>query len=491
MTIEYILLGFALLLLFSIFASKASGRFGVPALILFLSVGMLAGSEGPGGIYFDNASVAQSLGVVALVYILFAGGMDTVWKNVRSVLGPAVGLATFGVAITAGLVGVFTSYALGLSLLEGLLIGAIVSSTDAAAVFAVLRSRSIGLKGKIKPLLELESGSNDPMAVFLTVGLTALIANPGSSIFGLVPDFFQQMILGALLGYAFGKGMLFTLNRARLEYEGLYPVLTLAMVALAYGATALVGGNGFLAVYIAGLVLGNNYFIHKQSLVRFHDGIGWLMQIAMFLTLGLLVFPSSILPVTGTGLIVALFLMIVARPVSVFLTLAPTGMNWREKAMISWVGLRGAVPIILATFPLLAGIAQAEMIFNLVFFIVILSVLLQGTTLPFAARLLKVNAPMQRQRRYPLEYVETEDSKFKSGMVEVPVHPNAFAVGKPIVALGIPEDTLIVLIGRGDEFVIPNGATVIEENDTLLVLAGEKSLAELRKRAAEAEAESG
>ncbi len=488
MTIEYILLGIAMLLLVSIFASKASGRFGVPALVLFLSVGMLAGSEGPGGIYFDNAQIAQFLGVIALVYILFAGGLDTNWKSVRPVIGRAVTLATFGVAITAGLVGVFAAYALGFSLIEGLLLGAIVSSTDAAAVFAVLRSRSVGLKGELKPLLELESGSNDPMAVFLTIGLTGLLMNPDSSIISLIPDFFQQMILGSLFGYGFGRGMQFVLNRARLEYEGLYPVLTLALVALAYGATDAVGGNGFLAVYIAGLVLGNNDFIHKQSLMRFHDGIGWLMQIAMFLTLGLLVFPSNLVPVIGTGLIVALFLMLVARPVSVFLTLARTNMTWREKSMISWVGLRGAVPIILATFPLMAGVAQAEMIFNLVFFIVLTSVLLQGTTLPLAARLFGVDAPMLRQKRYPLEFIETGNNKFKSGLVEIPVAAESPADGKPIVGLGLPEDALIVLIGRGDEFVIPNGGTMIQADDTLLVLAGEKSLEELHSRvAAEAE----
>lgn len=490
MTVEYILLGVAVLLLVSIFASKASGRFGVPALVLFLTVGMLAGSEGPGGIYFDNAGVAQFLGVVALVYILFAGGLDTEWKGVRPVVGRAVSLATVGVAITAGLVGVFAAYALGFSLIEGLLLGAIVSSTDAAAVFAVLRSRSVSLKGEVKPLLELESGSNDPMAVFLTAGLTGLLVNPGSSIASLIPDFFQQMILGALLGYGFGRGMLFILNRARLEYEGLYPVLTLALVALAYSGTAAVGGNGFLAVYIAGLVLGNNDFIHRQSLMRFHDGIGWLMQIAMFLTLGLLVFPSHLAGVIGSGVIVALFLMFVARPVSIFLTLAPTKMNWREKTMISWVGLRGAVPIILGTFPLLAGVEKAEMIFNLVFFIVLTSVLLQGTTLPLAARLLGVDAPFKRQKRYPLEFIEMGDSKFKSGLVEIPVAAKSPAVGTPIVSLGLPDDALIVLIGRGDEFVIPNGATVIEPDDTLLVLAGEKSLKELRSKAAEARLES-
>lgn len=239
---------------------------------------------------------------------------------------------------------------------------------------------------------------------FLTLGLTGLLVNRNSSLIGLIPLFFQQMALGALLGYGMGRGMVLVINRMRLEYEGLYPVFTVALLVLTYSATASLGGNGFLAVYIAGLVLGNNDFIHKQSLIRFHDGLAWLTQITMFLTLGLLVFPSRLVPVIGVGLLVALFLMFVARPVSVFLALAFAKTRWREKAMVSWVGLRGAVPIILATFPLLAGVPQADTIFNLVFFIVLTSVLLQGTTLPLVARWLDVDAPLPVRRQYPLAF---------------------------------------------------------------------------------------
>jgi cell volume regulation protein A len=478
--IEYILLGAAVLLLLSILASKASGRIGVPSLLFFLGVGMLAGSEGPGGIPFDNAYLAQSLGVVALVFILFAGGLVTTWESVRNVIGKAIALSTLGVLITALLVGLFATLVLGFSLLEGILLGAIVSSTDAAAVFAVLRERSVGLKGEIKPLLELESGTNDPMAVFLTVGLTGLLANPNSSMLGLLPMFLQQMTLGALLGYGFGKATVFVINRMRLESEGLYPVLSLALVLLTYGATSSVGGNGFLAVYIAGLVLGNHDFIHQQSLIRFHDGLAWLMQIAMFLTLGLLVFPSRLVPVVGVGLLVALVLMFVARPVGVYLTLFFTGMRWREKTMISWVGLRGAVPIILATFPLLAGIPQANTIFNLVFFIVLTSVLLQGTTLPVVARWLGVDAPLEVKRQYPLELVELEGFKIKSELIEVPIPPDSPAVGRQIVELGLPRGALVVLIGRSNDFFVPRGGTVLEAGDVLLLLADQKSLADVR-----------
>jgi len=257
-------------------------------------------------------------------------------------------------------------------------------------------------------------------------------------------------------------------------------VFTLALVVFTYGATASLGGNGFLAVYIAGLVMSNNDFIHKQSLIRFHDGLAWLMQITMFLTLGLLVFPSRLVPVIGVGLMVALFLMFIARPASVFLALTFTKTRWREKAMVSWVGLRGAVPIILATFPLLAGVPQADTIFNLVFFIVLTSVLLQGTTLPLVARWLGVDAPLPVRRQYPLEFVQTGDFKIKSGLVEIPVSQDSPAVGRRIVELKLPTEALIVLIGREDELVVPNGGTVIQAGDTLLVMADKRTLAEVR-----------
>ncbi|MCC2626510.1 MAG: putative Potassium/proton antiporter, partial [Thermomicrobiales bacterium] len=292
LTIEYFLLAAAGLLLLSVIASKAFGRMGIPALLLFLGIGMLAGSDGPGGIHFDNPWLAQSLGVVALTFILFAGGMDTEWASVRRVLGIGISLSTVGVAVTAGLVGWFATTALNMSWFEGLLIGAIVSSTDAAAVFAVMRSRYVGLRGPLKPLLELESGSNDPMAVFLTIGLISLITGQSSSPLDLVPMFIRQMVLGATIGYGIGKLMVLLINRLRLEYEGLYPVLTLSLVLLTYSGSAWLGGNGFLAVYIAGLMMGNSQFVHKRSLTRFHDGLAWLMQITMFLALGLQVFPT-------------------------------------------------------------------------------------------------------------------------------------------------------------------------------------------------------
>jgi len=476
-SVDHILVAASILLLLSILASKASAKLGVPALLLFLVIGMLAGSDGPGGIYFDDARLAQSLGVVALALILFPGGLDTEWSSVRPVLWKGIALSTIGVLITALLVGLFAKAVLGFSLLEGVLLGAIVSATDAAAVFSVLRARSVGLKGHVRPLLELESGSNDPMAVFLTVALIGIITHPEARWFSLIPMFIQQMTLGAALGYGMGKLIVLIMNRVALEFEGLYPVMTLALILLTYGVADEFGANGFLAVYITGLVMGKHDFIHKRSISRFHDGLSWLMQIAMFLVLGLLVFPSHLLPIVGLGLLASLFLIVVARPVSVLATLAFSGMTFNEKLMVSWVGLRGAVPIVLATFPLLAGVPKAEMIFNLVFFIVLTSILLQGTSIPLVARWLKLETRV-RGRVHPLELERT--AGIDTQLVDVEVTQGSSVIGKQIVASGFPKGALIVLIERGDGFFVPNGGTVIELEDRLLVLANEQDLSAMR-----------
>jgi cell volume regulation protein A len=443
-----------------------------------LIIGMLAGSEGPGGIDFENFWAAQSLGILTLAFILYSGGLDTEWRSVRPLLWRGVALSTLGVLGTALLVGWFSTLILNLSLFEGLLLGAIVSSTDAAAVFTVLRSRKVILRGDLKPLLELESGSNDPMAVFLTIGFIHLLTHPGSSLIDLIPMFLSQMILGAALGYTVGRLAIPVINHIRLEYQGLYSVLTVAAVLLTYGATASLGGNGFLAVYLAGLVMGNHEFIHKRSLMRFHDGLAWVLQIAMFLTLGLLVFPSRLVPVAGVSLLVSLFLMFVARPLSVFAVLSPTQMRLREKVMVSWVGLRGAVPIILATYPMLAGLPKAELIFNIIFFIVLTSVLLQGTTVPILARRLGLDAPISERARYPLEFVPSCDPR--SELAEVTIPPGSAAAGKQIVDLRLPEGILIVLINRRGECFVPAGGTVLESGDTAFVLADRKQLPEVR-----------
>lgn len=469
MLLEYILLIIATLLLLSIIASKVSSRLGVPALLLFLVIGMLAGSDGPGGIYFDDAQAAQTLGVIALTFILFAGGLETDLKEIRPVVKEGISLATLGVFLTGTLVALFLDLALGFTLQEGLLIGSIIASTDAAAVFSVLRPRSMDFKRNLKPLLELESGSNDPMAVLLTISMIRVITEPDTTIPQLVLMFVQQMVIGAVMGYVLGKAIGYIINRLKLEADGLYPVVTVAFVFFVYGVTTILGGNPFLAAYIAGIVLGNQTFIHRNSLIQFHDGLAWLMQIAMFLTLGLLVFPSQLPGIALTALAASAFLILVARPVSVFISLAFSKRPVRDKLAISWVGLRGAAPIILATFPLLAGVPNANTIFNIVFFVVLTSVLLQGTTIEKAARLLRVDKKQRTRPRYPIEFVPSEN--LRNELYEVTVPPDSFIAGKQILEIGLPPHSLIVLLARNNEFVVPRGSTTIQEGDRLLVLA--------------------
>lgn len=466
-----LLLG-SILLFVSIITSKTSFKFGIPALILFLIVGMVAGSDGLGGIHFNDPKIAEFLGVVALTFILFSGGLDTKWDSVKPVLKSGISLSTIGVLVTATLVGICASYLLGMSLMEGLLLGAIVSSTDAAAVFSILRSRNIGLKGNIRPLLEFESGSNDPMAYFLTVSFTFLVQNPDASIVSLIPKFLIGMTLGTVCGYTMGKLMIFITNKIKLDIEGLYPVLILSLVFFTFSFTNFIGGNGFLAIYIAAIILGNSNFIHKKSLMKFYDGQAWLMQIIMFLTLGLLVFPSQIVPFIGPGVLLAGVLIFIARPIAVFIALANADLRWRKKLFISWVGLRGAVPIVFAIYPLIAGVQHATMIFNLVFFISVSSVLVQGTTLALVARWLKVSVPEKIKRKFPLDIEIKDDIKAELLELDIPTH--SLVAGKAVVELDLPRTALIVLIHREGKYMTVRGDTVIQENDHLLIMADNK-----------------
>lgn len=390
MHFDQLMLVSAVLLLLSIVAWLVSSRLGIPALLFFLAIGMLAGSDGPGGIYFDNVFVAQSIGVVALAFILFAGGLDTDWKVVRPALGGALSLSTIGVLLTAIVVALFAMLLLHISFLQGMLLGAIISATDAATVFSVLGARQLHLKGILIPLLELESGSNDPMAVFLTIGLIQLLTQPQQSFLNVIVLFIQQMGIGAISGLVLGWASLQLIKRLHLEVVSLYPVLTIALVLFTYGLTATLGGSGFLAVYLMGLIVGNSSIQRVNRIARFHDAIAWLMQIAMFLILGLLVFPSHLPTVAVNGLLITGVAIFIARPVSVLISLLPVKISLREKLFISWVGLRGAVPIVLATFPLLANVPQAMALFDLTFFVVLVSVLLQGTTVPLVAKWLGV-----------------------------------------------------------------------------------------------------
>ena len=472
---DNILLIGSLLLLLSIIAGKTTSKLGVPTLIFFLIVGIAAGSEGIGGIRFDNTQVTQLIGIVALNFILFSGGLDTNWKVIKPVLWRGISLSTLGVLLTAFSVGVFVHLVFNFTLAEGVLLGAIVSATDAAAVFSILRNKGIGLKGYLRPVLELESGSNDPMAYFLTISLTAIVSSGHLDGAHLAISFLKEFIIGGALGYLMGRSSVWLINNIKMETEGLYPVLTLALAMLTYSLTHFLEGNGFLAIYICAIILGNSNFIHKRSLMQFYDGQAWLMQIILFLTLGLLVFPSKIVPIIGTGLLISVFLILVARPIGVFISLAFFKSNVRSKIFLSWVGLRGGVPIVFATYPLMAGIEKAEMIFNLVFFISVTSVLLQGTTLAYVARLLHLDVPSKAKRRTELEIAEIA----KKEKVQLQINPGNPSIGRMIVQLEFPKAAQIMTIKRDNKYLIPVGSTQLREDDKLFILAEDKHTVQL------------
>jgi potassium/hydrogen antiporter len=474
----YLLIG-AVLLLISVLASKLSIRYGIPSLLLFLSIGMAIGSDGLNWIFFDDYQLAQSLGIVALAYILFSGGLDTNWKKIRPVLYPALSMATLGVLVSAMVIALFSIWLLNFSWLEGILLGAIISSTDAAAVFSVLKSNGLAFKYRLKELIELESGTNDPMAIFLTIGLISVLGAEQANWFDFFLLFITQMSFGLISGFLFGKFFTWIVNKIDLVYDGLYPVLMIGLISFVYAITDLINGSGFLAVYIVGVVMSSSGFIHQRSLTNFFDGIGWLMQIIMFLMLGLLVFPNQLIPVAGVSILIALALIFVARPLSVFISLLFSQYNRRAKLMVSWIGLRGAVPIILATFPLVAGLENADIVFSIVFFVVITSVLIQGTTIPIVAKWLHVNSPFFKQTRYPIQFEPDVDTK--SALKEILVEKEFQIVGQKIVDLHLPDNVLIVLINREGKFIVPKGTTVIQAEDKLLLLTSKRELDHAKK----------
>ena len=387
---EHLLLAGSLLMVMSVLLSQASSRVGIPSLLLFLAVGMLAGSDGPGGIHFDDPELVELLGMTSLIVILYGGGFDTRWTHVRPALARAISLATLGVAVSVVVFAALGVYLAGIPWRQALLLGAIVSSTDAAAVFGVLRSRKTPLKGRVGEILEFESGANDPMAVFLTMALIQMAhTEQAPSAIEFVLGFGFQMGVGAIMGIGFGWaiGRLLGLT---LSVPGLRPTLSIALALLTFSTTALAGGSGFLAVYVAGIIVGNMPFPEREDLNSFHDGIAWLAQVLMFLALGLLVFPSRLVPLIPSGVVVAFAVIFVVRPVAVFISLAFSSSTFREKLFISWAGLRGAVPIMLATLLLVDRAPLADEAFHLVFFVVLFSVLLQGTTIPAVARWLRL-----------------------------------------------------------------------------------------------------
>lgn len=473
LTIENVILVGSLLLLISIIAGKTSYRFGVPTLILFLAIGVLAGSEGIGKINFNDPKMAQFIGIVALNFILFSGGLDTQWSSIKPILRQGIALSTLGVLLTALILGGFVWAVTDFTIYEALLLGSIVSSTDAAAVFSILRSKSLALKSNLRPTLELESGSNDPMAYVLTLVFLGLVINQDQSVVSMIPVFFKQMIIGGIGGIVFGKVSKVVINKIELDFEGLYPVLVIALMYISFSATDFIGGNGFLAVYLCAVYLGNQDLIHKKSIFRMFDGLAWLMQIVLFLTLGLLVYPSQILEVLGIGMLISAFLIVVARPASVFMSLLPFKMKLRRRLYISWVGLRGAVPIVFATYPLLAGIEKANMIFNIVFFISLTSVLIQGTTLSIVAKWLHVALPMKVKPKAPIDALLSDSEK--TAMAEIHIPESSLAVDKKIVSLEFPRSAIIAMIKRDEAYITPNGSTVIEAGDILIVLSDKQA----------------
>lgn len=467
-TFDNILLIGSLLVIVSVLASKTT-KFGFPSMLLFLAVGMLAGADGIGGIFFYDTHISKLIGILALILILFSGGLDTRYSDIKPVLWQGVALSTLGVLFTSVIVGVFVSLITPLGIYEGLLLGAIISSTDAASVFTILRSKKSGLKGNIRPLLEFESGSNDPMAYFLTIFYIFVIQHQEASFLQTLPLLFKQFVLGGAFGILMGYIIHRVFTRLRLDFDGLYAVLMLACAIFTFSFSDFMGGNGFLSVYLAAVILGNKEFIHKRSLTKHFDGQAWLMQIIMFLTLGLLVFPKQLIPLIGIGVVIALFIILIARPLAVFLCLSFSKFNVRSKLFISWVGLRGAVPVILAIYALDADIPNSNLIFNLVFFISVLSVLIQGTTITWVANLLHLAVPVSIRKKSTLD--SELANKVKSIMIEVDVKSGYKCINKSIIDLAIPKGNVISMISRDGTYIQPEGETVIKEGDKLSILS--------------------
>lgn len=466
-TFTALLLGTAGLLMgLSALLGRAVERFGVPVVFLFLALGMLAGSEGIGGIPFDNYQLSFRLGTAALVLILLDGGLNTSWQSVKENWLPAVVLATVGVALTAALVAVFARW-LGLTWEESVLLGAVVSSTDAAAVFAVLRGSGVRLRPRVGGTIELESGINDPMAVILTVAATAIIAGGHASIATVAIDVPVQLVVGVAIGLAAGYSARALLARTRLSTTGLYPVLTLGVGLLAFGSATLLRGSGFLAVFIAAVVLGNGPLPYRSGLGRIHDALAWLSQVAMFLMLGLLVFPSQVWSVAGEGFLVALFLSAIARPVAVLLCLAPLRVPANEIAYIAWVGLRGAVPIILATIPILSGVPGAMKVFNIVFFVVVMGALLPGVTIGWMARRLGLNEEITPTPPAVLEMNSTQP--LRGELISFYITEPLAVCNARLADVPFPPRAAAVLVIRGGELLAARGDTLLLAGDHVYV----------------------
>lgn len=485
--VEWVFFAAAALLILGILASKISSWFNAPVLVMFLVVGMLAGSDGIArfefmdwkGIAFSNYHAANFVGTLALCYILFSGGLGTNWKLVRPALARGGLLASVGVLLTAVVVAFCCMGLLEMPFPHALLLGAIVSSTDAAAVFAVLRSKGVSLKGDLKPLLELESGSNDPMAAFLTLFMIGMIEHPGASYWEIVPNFLTRMSVGVSLGIGVGWFSARMFDRLGLDYDSLYLVLGMGIVLFCYGLAEIASGNGFMAVYVCGVAMGNRKFLYHNGFNRFNDGISWLMQVAMFLMLGLLVSPARIPSIAGEGIVLALILMFIARPVAVYACMLGSPYTWRERTLVSWVGLRGAAPIVLATFPAIHGVAGYDEYFTIVFFVVLLSVVVQGKTLMPVAKWLDLDKPFVHHKRSPLEFEQT--GTIEGEMLEHEISSGSVAENCAIRDLHLPKEARILLIRRLNGFVVPDGNTIVRGGDGLMFLTEHKYFMEACK----------
>lgn len=464
---QLILLGAALILI-GIASSKLSARLGLPVLVLFLLIGILAGDGSVGGISFITPDVAHALGTLALAIILFDGGLQTQTTSIKRVWKPAGLLATVGVLVTALITGLVAGYVLGLTLMEGLLLGAIVGSTDAAAVFSLLRNAGIYIRERLKATLEIESASNDPMAIFLTVGLLEILVNDMKPGTGLLYMFLLQMGVGAAVGLSVGWLAVRIINRINLVASGLYPVMVAACGLLAFGLAAHLNGSGFLAIFLAGVVIGNSRFVFQRSTFLFHDGLAWLSQITMFVMLGLLINPAALLEVWLEGLIIAAVLIIVARPLAVVPILACFGYRKREMALVSWVGLRGSVPIILAIFPFIFGLPNAALIFNVVFFVVLISATIQGSTLALVARKLGLTEKPPALPAATLEITSLGD--IDADIVEYTLGAECQAAGRRLSQAALPDGTVVAMITRNNQVIPPRGSTTLLAGDHLFIV---------------------
>lgn len=465
----------AVLIFVSIVVSKWGYRFGVPTLLLFLFTGMFFGSDGL-GLEFHSHEDAQLIGMLSLSVILFSGGMDTKRRDIQPIAVQGLVLSTVGVLLTTVITGLLIFYLsewtwlnIRLSLPLSMLLAATVSSTDSASVFNLLRSQGIGLKHNLRPTLELESGSNDPMAYMLTIALVDMIVSAGEfSGMTLVTKIVGQMAVGGLLGYLFGRALVWIVNHINLPNASLYPVLVLSMILIIFTLTDLLQGNGYLAVYVAGLVAGNSRLSYRRETDTFMQGITWLLQIVMFLTLGLLVNTSEMLNVWLVALAIGLFMMLVARPVAVFLCLQPFRVPTKAKLFLSWVGLRGAVPIIFATYPVIAGIEDANFLFNVVFFITLLSLSIQGTTITVVARWLGLATEEPKTGN---EFGVELPDELGSRLSEITLTDEDLANGNHLSDMRFPEGTLVMMVKRDSSFIVPNGRLVLHKGDILLTIA--------------------